>query len=94
MVAMDGNPTFLQFLAWKLGKAMDRSITKQHTRSEANAWLILTRVMLHFVAFSSLTFAGFLWNPIAGFVVLGISCLILSALLTTPANRPQQNQNR
>ena len=96
MVAMDpsANPTFLQFLAWKIGKALDRSATKQSTRVTTIMQAII-KLMLHIVGFSCLTIAGFYWHVIAGLVVAGISCFILSWLLTTPttagnSNRPPQ----
>lgn len=94
---MDGNPTFYQFIAWKLGKAMDRSIANRAKRASRAGTISQTilRLFLHIVGFSCLTFAGFLWNPAAGLVVAGISCFVLSALLTTSApDQTQQNPQR
>lgn len=89
MVAMDGNPSLLQFLAYKLGKAMDRSITKKATRTRS-AMQTMVKLVLHIVGFSCLTLAGFSWSITAGWVVAGLSCLVLSPLITTPAAEPDR----
>lgn len=95
MVAMETNPSLTQFLAWKLGKAMDRKATKE---KRAHTFLQTTiTLMLHIVGFSCLTIAGFTWSITAGWVIAGISCVVLARLVmlptppTTPAdNRPQR----
>lgn len=90
--AMEDNPSLLNFFAWKLGKAMDRSASKKENRAHTLLQSTI-RVMLHIVGFSSLTFAGFYWHVIAGLIVGGISCFALSWLLTT-TDTPQPPQGK
>lgn len=91
MATMETNPTFLQFLAWKLGKAMDRKADKAKNRS-VTVMQATIRLMLHIVGFSCLTLAAFLWSIIAGLVVAGISCFVFSWLLSTTATVPERPQ--
>lgn len=89
----EGNPGFIQFLAWKIGKALDRSTAKERrVRTVLEASI---RVLLHIVGFSCLTFAGFYWHVIAGLVMAGISCFLMAWLIgqTSPTpNRPNQTR--
>jgi hypothetical protein len=90
MVAMEPNPTWFQFAAWKLGKAMDRSIDKKVTRVRTSAQTTI-RLMLHIVGFSCLTIAGFTASITAGWIVAGFSSLVLSWLMTnTRTAEPDQ----
>ena len=97
MTTLD-NPSISQFLVYKLGKAITaRSDTKAKQRSEVNrvrAWFQATmRLTLQLFGFGCLTYAGFEWSTIAGFVVAGISSFALSWLLTstTPTPKPPQD---
>jgi hypothetical protein len=48
-----------------------------------NAGLVaLIRVMLHLAGFALLTIAAFRFNIIAGYSVAGLSCFVLSTLMT------------
>jgi hypothetical protein len=84
------NPSFRQFVAYKLGKAIDRSATKERrVRTFVEASI---RILLHIVGFSSLTFAGFYWHVIAGLVMIAISCFVMAELLTStnPPSTPDR----
>lgn len=91
MATLEGNPSFTQFLAWKLGKALDKRADKAKYRA-ATVTQTIIKLMLHIVGFSCLTLAAFLWSIIAGLVVAGISCFVFSWLLsaTETPERPQQ----
>jgi len=94
MATVEGNPSILQFFAWKIGKALDTKARKEkRVRSFVEASI---RVLLHVVGFSCLTIAGFYWHVIAGLVVAGISCFVMAELLTQsdqpPNDRPNQTR--
>lgn len=77
------------FLLYKIGKALERR--KRATDITTNAVSIftrLTRVLFHVSGFSLLTIAGFRYSMIIGFIVAGISCFVMSALMapSTPSN--------
>jgi hypothetical protein len=90
MVAMEGNPSFIQFVAWKIGKALDTKANK--VKREYSILQIIVKLMLHIVGFSCLTFAGFTWSITAGLVVAGISCFVLSVLMAPDSDRPNETQ--
>jgi len=98
MVAMDPstNPTFLQFFAWRLGKAMDRQAkSKAYGTVRVRTILQTTvRLILHLAGFASLTIAGFTWSIAAGLVVAGASFFVLSWLTASnpppDSDRPQR----
>lgn len=80
MATVEGNPSILQFFAWKLGKALDtRARKEKRVRTIVQASI---RVLLHIVGFSCLTIAAFHWHVIAGWVVVGISCFVMAELLS------------
>lgn len=80
----DGMPTLRRFTAYKIGKMLDKK-DKTYARSRSQAYV---RVLLHLMAFACLTIAGFMWNPIAGFVVAGLSLFTLSLLTTGGQSEP------
>ena len=86
------NPSFFQFFAWKLGKAIDRKATK--TVRTRTILQVTVRLMLNVVGFSCLTFAGFTWSITAGLVVAGFSCFTLAWLATSnpPDSAPDSNR--
>lgn len=91
MTTLD-NPSIAQFLVFRLGKAITkRQEAKSNVATRANTWVQSTmRLILHIAGLSSLTYAGFEWHSIAGFVTAGLSFFVLS-WLTTPTtvdNRP------
>ena len=94
MTTMDV-PTVGQFLTLRMAKFFaNRGKGKEATH--APVWFqTVTRLVMHLAGFSCLTYAGFIWNPVAGFVVAGLSCFLMSWLTTgrqattTPTNRPQ-----
>lgn len=83
------NPSIGQFLVYKLGKALAkkeraRDATRTHT------WVQTTiRLILQLAGFACLTYAGFVWHIVAGLVVAGISCFVLSWLTTTNEEAPK-----
>lgn len=82
MVAMDIPPTFRGVLALKVANlAIKRGRKKATTRITAvlNATV---RVVLHLAGFGLLTMAGFQLNIIAGYAVAGLSCFVMSTLMT------------
>lgn len=76
------------------GFVLARIAARKRNRAMAvNARTILqsiVRIVWHVAGFSSLTYAAFLWDMRAGFVVLGISCFIMSTL-TTASNDTVQS---
>lgn len=94
MTTMDV-PTVGQFLTLRMAKFFANR-GKPREATHAGAWVqLVVKLVMHLAGFASLTYAGFLWHPIAGFVVAGLSCFLLSWLTngkqaaTSPANRPQ-----
>lgn len=92
MTTMDV-PTVGQFLTLRMAKFFAKRQARE--ANHAGAWFqTVTRLMLHLAGFSCLTYAGFLWHPIAGFVVAGFSFFVLSSLTTSdqparPTHGPQ-----
>lgn len=74
----EGMPSLSRFVAFKIGKALDR---KDNKRARTR-WESFLRIILHLAGFTCLTIAGFTWHPIAGFVVAGLSCFTFSLLTT------------
>lgn len=73
-------PTFTGFVVAKLAaRARRKSEGKAITRTILQT---IVRIVWHLAGFSSLTYAAFLWDMKAGFVVLGISCFVMSTLTT------------
>jgi hypothetical protein len=88
MVTME-SPTLGSFLAMRIA-LLARKRTDR--RNLPRTWIQTTvRLVLHLAGFSLLTMAGFQWNMLAGLIVAGISCFVLSTLLTT-ANPTEDQQ--
>lgn len=85
MTTLD-SPSLSQFLVHKLGRAITERKEAKATKAKAIrtlTWFQSTiRLVLHLAGFASLTYAGFVWDIIAGLVVGGICCFILSSLIT------------
>jgi hypothetical protein len=89
MATLDSAPTLTQFLVMKLAARR----TRVAREAMARTWIGATvRIMWHLAGFSSLTIAGFMWDMIAGFVVLGISCFVMSTLTTTNTSVDEGNR--
>lgn len=74
------------FLTMKLAGWLARRASKARV-APALTWVQgLIRTALHLAGFSSLTYSAFLWDKVAGFVVLGLCCFVLSKLVTAAAN--------
>jgi len=95
MTTMDV-PTFGQFVTLQMVKFFANK-GKAREATHAGTWIqTVTRLVMHLAGFACLTYSGFLWHPVAGFVVAGLSCFLLSWLTngkqqsaSHPANRPQ-----
>jgi len=98
MTTFESNPSFSQFFAWKLGKAISKRNERSKLATNALSWMQATiRIVLQLSGFGFLTYAGFQWSTIAGLVIAGMSCFVLSWLLTTtasPSQRPNQTDTR
>jgi hypothetical protein len=87
MSTMD-TPTFTGLLVMKLA---NRARAKREGKAITRTMLqTIVRIVWHLAGFSSLTYAAFLWDMKAGFVVLGISCFVMSTL-TTATNDVSQS---
>lgn len=82
------DPTLSTFLMWKLQNALANRSTKASigkNRSSVGLYGIV-RLLLHIAGFGLLTMAGFQFSMIAGLVVAGFSCFVMSYLFATPDN--------
>lgn len=80
-------PTVGQFFILKIAKALSRDKARE-TSNRAQPWFhTVIRLVFHLAGFTSLTYAGFYWHPIAGFVTMGLSFFLMSTLITA---RPMQ----
>lgn len=88
MVALSDEPTVAQILLTRAGKAITRRREAARVnKATVSTWYVNTvRFVLHVAGLASLTYAGFEWSTIAGYVVAGISCFVLSTLVTSPVN--------
>lgn len=81
MVTYEGIPTLQGYLAMRLAKAVSKRKERQPI---ARTWITaIVRLALHLGGFSLLTLAGFQWSMPAGLITAGISCFVLSTLLTS-----------
>lgn len=96
MTTIDGTPTLGNLLTYWLTKRLQRSQAEKAKRAMdrvyVGAFLNIVRLMLHLAAFSSLTYAAFLWDKIPGFIVLGFFLLVLSKLLTGNSGVPNDDR--
>lgn len=83
MTTMDV-PTFGQFVTLRLAKYFAKKEKANEATNHASAWFqTVIRLVLHIAGFGCLTYAGFIWHPVAGFVAAGISCFLLSWVTTS-----------
>jgi uncharacterized membrane protein YedE/YeeE len=69
----------LAMWASKRAKKAQSKVTTSRVTALVNATV---RVLLHIAGFALLTIAAWQWNIIAGLAVAGISCFVLSTLMT------------
>lgn len=87
MTTIDGHLTLTEVLATKVLRA---ARTKRERRTiPYSVWSMLLRLLLHLAGFSCLTVAGFTVSLLAGLVTAGLSCFVLSTLMTRHDNPPQ-----
>lgn len=78
----------------RLASLLVKSAERSEQVKRARTWMqSIVRFVLQVCGFSSLTYAGFLWHIIAGFVVMGVACFLLSTLLTN-SNTSQPSAQR
>lgn len=88
MTTIDGVPSITGFLASWLYARAHRTMKQREEAQRAShrvpvgGFLVFVRLMLHLAAFSSLTYAAFLWDKIPGYIAIGFFLLVLSTLLT------------
>lgn len=78
-------PTLKEFALLRLSamaKSRAKGVRQNREKIQASAFLAILRVVLHLAGFVLLTVAGFEWNMIAGLVIAGASCFVLSTLFT------------
>ena len=88
MTVIDSTPTLREFALMRLSalaKTRANHVKARRESISSNIFLPLIRVVLHLAGFGLLTIAGFEWSMIAGWCVAGISCFVLSTLLTPEA---------
>lgn len=84
MVTMETNPSLLTFLAFKINKAIARRASSREASTRTRTlYQAIVRLLFHLSGFACLTVAGFAFSFIAGMVVAGICCFVMSTLLTT-----------
>ncbi len=79
-ITAEQNPSVARFLLWKLTSAYERNASRRGVSSNAASMVI--RYVLQIAGFALLTMAGFTFSMIAGLIVAGISCFVLSTLMT------------
>lgn len=87
MTTLD-TPTFTGFI---IARMAARKRNKAMAATARTMLQTIVRIVWHIAGFSSLTYSAFLWDMRAGFVVLGISCFIMSALTTTSNDTNQSD---
>jgi len=95
MTTFESNPSVTQFFAWKIGKALSKRSERSKVTSQALNWVQATmRLLLQLSGFGLLTFAGWTVSMTLGLVIAGVSCFVLSWLMATPMQRPNQTDGR
>lgn len=91
-------PTFRELMIFKLTNlAMKRARTSKASIDGSRITAVLNttmRLVLHVAGFGLLTMAGFKFNIMAGLIVAGISCFLLSTLMTRNAATPETTEVR
>ena len=76
-------PTVSQFFVMKIASKLGSRKAAREASDPAHAWIqSVARLVFHLAGFACLTYAGFLWHPIAGFVVAGFSLFLMSWVTT------------
>lgn len=78
---MDTIPGFREYAGMKLVSIARKR--KQANASSPAGGIALIRLALHLAGFALLTIMGFEINTIAGYAAAGISCFLMSTLLTS-----------
>lgn len=75
------------YFAMRLARVANKRRERSANRGRA-LYQTIVRLVLHMAGFSALTKAAFEWNMLAGWVAVGVSCFVLSTLLTVSSNEP------
>lgn len=76
-------PTMTQFVAMRLARRIERSKAREANNHVRPWFQTVLRLVFHLAGFGSLTYGAFYWQPVAGFVVMGLSFFALSWLTTS-----------
>ncbi|HTS05684.1 MAG TPA: hypothetical protein VMP68_08880 [Candidatus Eisenbacteria bacterium] len=82
MTTYETMPPLSSYLAARVARSLARR-KERTTNSDTNTVLVLVRVLLHVAGFALLTWSGFQWSMIAGGIVAGVSCFVMSTLFTS-----------
>ncbi len=97
MTTIDGyaNTTIRETVQFRLAQMLISSARRSNrVRSATDTralFFTIVRHVLHLAGFASLTIAAFSASMIAGFVVMGISLFVYSALITPGSTDDQRN---
>lgn len=98
MTTMDSNTSLRNMVAfWIANHLRAKTMAEKEAKKASRAlspMLAFIRLMLHLSGFGLLTYAGFEWSTIAGLVIAGMSCFLISWLVTSPSQRPNQTDTR
>lgn len=91
MTTLEVSANLLGVLANKLSRQAER----RKVAIRARTWMqSIVTFVFQVAGFSCLTYAGFLWDMKAGYVVAGFSCFALSKVLTTNSQPPMPPRMR
>lgn len=82
MTTMDGIPSLREYAGMKLVSVARQRKRQRESALPSASTNAIVRLMLHLAGFVLLTIMGFEINTIAGYAAAGISCFLLSTLLT------------
>ena len=97
MVTMDNNPTIREVIAVRIaGRRKPRSMAaKAETRNRVTQIIAyVMNMLMQLAGFGCLTMAAFTWTITAGWIMAGVSFLVLSWLLTKPQPAPEDDEQQ
>jgi hypothetical protein len=91
VTTMDEVPSLTSVIGIKIAARL-ASRSKRKASNRPRTWMQTTvRLILHVAGFACLTYAGFMWDNIAGMCAAGISCFALSWLTTSGSSTINDN---
>lgn len=82
MTTMDTMPSLREYAGMKLVSIARSRKARQESAFPGAQSLAFVRLVLHIAGFALLTIGAFQLNIIAGYAMAGVSCFVLSTLLT------------